>query len=53
MKRFKNIHKLLDYINFESDLDDFDKIHQTIENELVFKGTNLWILVFAIVVASL
>lgn len=52
MKQFKNIRKLLDYINFESDLDDFDKIHQTIENELIFKGTNLWILVFAIIVAS-
>lgn len=52
MKQFKNIRKLLNYINFESDLDDFDKIHQTIENELIFKGTNLWILVFAIIVAS-
>ena len=53
MNRFKLIRKILNYINLESDLDDFDKIHETIENNIVFKGTNLWVLVFAIVVASI
>lgn len=43
---------LLHYLNLESEVEDFDKIHQTIEKELVFKGTNLWILVFAIIIAS-
>lgn len=45
-------HKFLDYINLESEVDDFKKIHAVIEKDLVFKGTNLWILVFAIIVAS-
>jgi len=52
MKKFEPIQKLLNYINLESDLDDFGKIHETIEKEIIFKGTNLWILVFAIIVAS-
>jgi uncharacterized hydrophobic protein (TIGR00271 family) len=52
MKHYPFLRKVLSYINLESDVDDFDKIHETIEKELNFKGTNLWILVFAIVVAS-
>lgn len=44
--------KWLDYIEIGSEIEDYDKIHQTIEKDIVFKGTNLWILVFAIVVAS-
>ncbi len=46
------IRKLLYYFNLESEIDDFDKIHETIVKDSVFKGTNLWILMFAIVVAS-
>ena len=52
MKINRPLRRLLQLINLESDLDDFDNIHETIEKELVFKGTNLWILVFAILVAS-
>lgn len=44
--------KWLDYLNIESELEDYEKIHQVIEKDLIFKGTNLWILVFAILVAS-
>jgi len=44
--------KLLEYLNIESELEDYEKIHQSIEKDLIFKGTNLWILVFATVVAS-
>ena len=40
------------YLNMDDDVDDFDRIHSTIEKEIIFKGTNLWILVFAIIVAS-
>jgi uncharacterized hydrophobic protein (TIGR00271 family) len=36
----------------DGEVDDFDKIHSTIEKDIVFKGTNLWILVFAIIMAS-
>lgn len=52
MKNNRPLRRLLQLINLESDLDNFDNIHTTIEKELVFKGTNLWILVFAILVAS-
>ncbi|MBN2863996.1 MAG: DUF389 domain-containing protein [Bacteroidales bacterium] len=52
MRHLRLLRKFLDYIDLESDLDDFDKIHSIIEKDLVFKGTNLWILVFAIIVAS-
>jgi uncharacterized hydrophobic protein (TIGR00271 family) len=43
---------LLHYISIESEVEDFDRIHTSIEEGIIFKGTNLWILVFAIVVAS-
>jgi uncharacterized hydrophobic protein (TIGR00271 family) len=52
MKYNRPLRRLLQLINLESDLDNYENIHETIENELVFKGTNLWILVFAILVAS-
>jgi uncharacterized hydrophobic protein (TIGR00271 family) len=52
MKQFELIRKILNYIDLESDMDDFDKIHETIEKDIIFKGTNLWILVFAIIIAS-
>lgn len=42
----------LDYLKLEGEVDDFEKIHTTIEKDIIFKGTNLWILVFAIIVAS-
>jgi len=40
------------YLNMEEEVDDFDRIHAAIEKDIIFKGTNLWILVFAIIVAS-
>jgi len=40
------------YLNMDDDVDDFKRIHSTIEKDIIFKGTNLWILVFAIIVAS-
>ena len=52
MKKFESVQKLLNYIDLDSDLDDFEKIHENIEKDIIFKGTNLWILVFAIIVAS-
>ncbi len=45
--------KLLEYLNLEKELDDFDIIHDKVERDISFKGTNLWILVFAIFVASI
>lgn len=48
----QRLKTLLEYLSLEAELDDFERIHESIEQEIVFKGTNLWILVFAILVAS-
>lgn len=52
MDAFKLIRDVVHYFNLDSELDDFEKVHDTILKDSVFKGTNLWILVFAIIVAS-
>ncbi|MCU0407379.1 MAG: DUF389 domain-containing protein [Bacteroidales bacterium] len=52
MKLITLIRGLTHYLNLESELDDLEKVHETIVKDTIFKGTNLWILVFAIVVAS-
>lgn len=46
------VKKLLRFLDLKSDLDNVDEIHKTIRDGVIFKGTNLWILVFAIVIAS-
>lgn len=40
------------FLDLTSDLDGFDQIHTSIKNGIIFKGTNLWILIFAIIIAS-
>jgi len=44
--------KIAHYFNLEPELEGNDRIHEEILRGISFKGTNLWILVFAIVVAS-
>ncbi len=46
------IEKVLDHFNLKPDREDFDTIHANIEKDIVFRGTNLWILIFAIFIAS-
>src|SRR3989339_2099962 len=46
------INAILHRLNLDSDLEKYDKIHKSIEEGIIFKGTNLWILVFAIIIAS-
>jgi uncharacterized hydrophobic protein (TIGR00271 family) len=46
------IRKVIRYFNLESDLENDDRVHEVIVKDTEFKGTNLWILMFAIVVAS-
>lgn len=46
------IKQIIRYLNLEHELDDYEMIHNSIAQDSIFKGTNLWILVFAIVVAS-
>ena len=41
------------FLNLRSEMENYDFIHKEIENGVVFKGTNLWILIFAIVIASI
>jgi uncharacterized hydrophobic protein (TIGR00271 family) len=52
MSPIKIIRRIFEYFNLESELDDFETIHESIVKDTVFKGTNLWILIFAIIVAS-
>ena len=52
MKHSQLVSKILGYVELDSELDHFDVIHETIKKDLVFKGTNLWILAFAIIIAS-
>jgi uncharacterized hydrophobic protein (TIGR00271 family) len=52
MNRLLIVRKILHHINLDAEVDNHDKIHEIIEKDVVFKGTNLWILIFAILVAS-
>jgi uncharacterized hydrophobic protein (TIGR00271 family) len=45
-------NKVIGYISLETELETFDNVHDEIVKGVVFKGTNLWILIFAIVIAS-
>lgn len=47
------LRKFLTYTNLQSEMDDYEVIHANIQKNIIFKGTNLWILVFAIFIASI
>jgi uncharacterized hydrophobic protein (TIGR00271 family) len=53
MRQFELLNKILDYVNLENEIDDFDKIYETIEKGVNFKGSNIWILIAAVIVASI
>ena len=46
------LKKLVSHVTIIPELDEFDAIHSSIVKDIAFKGTNLWILMFAIIVAS-
>ncbi|MDP3453757.1 MAG: TIGR00341 family protein [Bacteroidales bacterium] len=46
------IRKTLHFFNLESELENQDSVYEEIKKGINFKGTNLWILIFAIIVAS-
>ncbi len=48
-KTFKN---LFNWFDLRSELEGYDDVHRNITQGIVFRGTNLWILMFAIVVCS-
>ncbi len=43
---------LTEYFRFKDEQESFESIHEVVEKGISFKGTNLWILVFAIFIAS-
>lgn len=46
------IRNVLHFFNLDSELENQDTVYEEIKKGIIFKGTNLWILIFAIVVAS-
>lgn len=48
-----NFSKILSYFSLKNELESYEELNEKIESGVVFKGTNLWILVFAIFLASL
>lgn len=52
MKKDNILEKVLHYFNLDGETEKFDIIHETIIKDINFRGTNLWILMFAIIVAS-
>lgn len=51
-KRYAFLRRLLQYFSIETELQDNDIIHDEIKKGVIFKGTNLWILFFAIIIGS-
>lgn len=52
MKIIQFIRNFLRLFNLEAELENQDSVYEEIKKGIIFKGTNLWILIFAIVVAS-
>ncbi len=49
----RSIIKVLNYFRLGIEKEDFDTVHGNIQKGIEFKSTNLWILIFAIFIASL
>ncbi len=52
MRPFQRFRNILEYFDLDSELESKDQVHEEILKGIIFKGTNLWILGFAIIVAS-
>ena len=52
MKIIENIRKVMHFFSLATELVDPDVVYEQIKKGVVFKGTNLWILFFAIIIAS-
>jgi uncharacterized hydrophobic protein (TIGR00271 family) len=46
------IKKIFQSFNIQPDAETFDVIHNAVESEIVFKGSRLWVLIFATILAS-
>lgn len=49
---YNSIRKILTYVSLQKQTEDFEEIHNSITQGISFKGTNIWILVCAIIIAS-
>src|SRR6218665_208151 len=47
------LRKFLVYTNLRSGMDEYETIHDTIKNNVIFKGTSLWVLVIAIFICCI
>lgn len=52
MKLSDYLIMIRDFISLENEKDSFERIDESIRRDVIFKGTNLWILAFAIIIAS-
>lgn len=52
MSNIRLIRTLLKYLRLDAETDDYQKIHTQIQKDVIFRGTNLWVLIFAIFIAS-
>ncbi len=52
MKNIRIFVQILHFLNLEPELENPDIVYEEIKKGVVFKGTNLWILFFSIVIAS-
>lgn len=46
------LKQIMHFFRLDAELENADYIHEEINKGIVFKGTNLWILIFAIIIAS-
>lgn len=46
------LKQIMHFFRLDTELENPDYIHEEINKGIVFKGTNLWILIFAIIIAS-
>lgn len=46
-----DVYKLIEKFNISSEREEYGLIHETVERGIYFRGTNLWILIFAIIIA--
>jgi uncharacterized hydrophobic protein (TIGR00271 family) len=52
MEQNGGFKKVIRFFNLNTELESFDAIHEEITKGVIFRGTNLWILMFAIIIAS-
>jgi uncharacterized hydrophobic protein (TIGR00271 family) len=53
IKILRSIKRIQEIFTFKTEREDFDSVHQAVEKGISFKGANLWILICAILIASL